>query len=152
MSSQPPTIPPVQPSVLPAAVAATGAGGDGHYAAYEEHAKTLRTWLAAYGIGAPVLMLSQKAVWEGLERTHSLRQIAILFILGSGLQVALAAINKSAMWACYFGEIEPKYVATWRYKVGLWLSERYIIDFVCDIVTITLFGYATYLMFLKLIP
>ncbi len=27
--------------------------GAGHYAAYEEHARTLRTWLVTYGIGGP---------------------------------------------------------------------------------------------------
>lgn len=125
-------------------------GGAGHYAAYEEHARTLRTWLVAYGIGAPVLILSQEAVWKQLTASGSLPLIAGLFLGGVVLQVILAAINKSAMWACYFGEIDPKYVGTRRYKFGLWLSERYIIDFACDLVSMGLFAWATYESFVAL--
>jgi hypothetical protein len=125
--------------------------GEGHYAAYEEHARTLRTWLVAYGIGGPVLILSQAEVWKRLAASGSLRLIASLFLSGVVLQVVLAAVNKSAMWACYYGELEPAYKSTRRYKIGLWLSERYLIDFLFDIAGMFLFAYATYLCFAALL-
>jgi hypothetical protein len=118
--------------------------GAGHYAAYDEHAKTLRTWLVAYGVGAPVLIVSTEAMWKQLVGTGVLPLVATLFLLGVGLQVLLAAVNKSAMWACYYGEIHPPFKKTRRYKVGEWLSSRYFIDFWCDILAIGLFCAATY--------
>jgi hypothetical protein len=126
-------------------------GGDGHYAAYEEHARTLRTWLVAYGIGGPVLILSQADVWKRLAASGSLRLIAGLFLSGVVLQVILAAINKSAMWACYYGELEPSYQSTRRYKFGRWLSEQYSIDLVVDLAGMCLFAYATYRSFAALL-
>ena len=129
----------------------TSEGGTGHYAAYEEHARTLRTWLVAYGIGGPVLILSQAEVWKRLAASGSLRFIASLFLSGVVLQVILAAVNKSAMWACYYGELESAYQSTRRYKIGLWLSERYLIDFLFDIAGMFLFAYATYLCFAALL-
>jgi hypothetical protein len=129
----------------------TAEPGEGHYAAYEEHARTLRTWLVAYGIGGPVLILSQAAVWQRLATSGSLRLIAGLFLTGVVLQVVLAAINKSAMWACYYGEVEPDFQYTWRYRVGRWLSERYAIDLLFDIVGMCLFAYATYRCFAALL-
>ena len=125
--------------------------GAGHYAAYEEHARTLRTWLVAYGIGGPVLILSQAAVWQRLARSGSIRLIAGLFLTGVVLQVVLAAINKSAMWACYFGEVDPDFQSTRRYRVGRWLSERYAIDFLFDTIGMCLFAYATYRCFAALL-
>ena len=141
-----------QPEAQPnASTPSTEDDGSEHYAAYEEHAKTLRTWLVAYGIGGPVLIISQDAVWKRLSESGALREIAACFLGGVGLQVILAAVNKSAMWACYFGEIDPKYRSTIRYSFGVWLSEQYAIDFVCDVVAMALFGWATYRCFTSLI-
>ena len=38
----------------------TEASGGGHFENYAEYAKTLRSWLVAYGIGGPVLFLTNK--------------------------------------------------------------------------------------------
>src|SRR5438105_15853414 len=98
---------------------ATPDDGEGHYAAYAEHARTLRTWLVAYGIGGLVLILSQDSLWKRLAASGTLPLIAGLFLCGVALQVVLAAVNKSAMWAVYYGEIEPSYQKTRRHKFGL---------------------------------
>ena len=122
----------------------TSDDGEGHYLAYLEHARTLRTWLVAYGIGGPVLILSQDSLWKRLAASGHLSMIAALFLCGVALQVLLATTNKNAMWAVYYGELEPKYQATRRYKLGLWLSSQYAIDFLCDFASLALFAYATY--------
>jgi hypothetical protein len=141
-----------EPGDPSSSTAKPGESGDGHYSVYEEHAKTLRTWLVAYGIGGPVLILSKDSIWTKLGETGLLRPMAELFLAGVVLQVLLSAVNKSAMWACYYGEIEPAYTITKRYKFGLWLSELYIIDFAIDLASMGLFAYATYLAFLALVP
>jgi hypothetical protein len=123
-----------------------------HYTAYEDHANTLRTWLVAYGIGAPVLILSQQEIWESLKKTHTLRLIAVLFICGVVTQVVLAAVNKTAMWACYFGSIDEDFSKTRRYRFAHWLSRQYSVDLLCDLGAMVLFACATYLTFVNLIP
>jgi hypothetical protein len=118
--------------------------GSEHYAAYEEHAKTLRTWLVAYGIGAPVLIVSEDQMWKALASTGVFPLITSLFLSGVALQVILSAANKSAMWACYYGQIEPTFKNSIRHRFGVWLSSRYFIDFCCDILSMALFAAATY--------
>ena len=121
--------------------------GAEHFEAYSQHSAVLRTWLVAYGIGAPALILSQDKIWVALSKSGLLPRIGFLFLFGVFLQVSLAAVNKSVMWACYFGEITPSYKKTKRYRGANWLSERYSIDLACDIGAMVAFAFATYLSF-----
>ena len=101
----------------------------------------------AYGIGAPALFLSQDKIWQALSISGQLPRIGALFLFGVFLQVLLAALNKSVMWACYYGEAVPGYKRTRRYKGASWLSERYSIDLSCDLGAMIAFVLATYLCF-----
>jgi hypothetical protein len=122
------------------------------FAAYEGHAKTLRTWLVAYGIGAPVFLVREPVVWKPVTESGFHRFIILLYLVGASLQVGLAALNKSAMWACYFGEKYPEYQLTQRYKVGSWISDKYSIDVVVDAIAIGVYVWATYLAFTRVAP
>jgi len=119
----------------------------GHFDAYSQHSTVLRTWLVAYGIGAPAPFMSQKEIWHALAKSGLLPTIGFLFLLGVFLQVALAAINKSVMWACYFGDIDPSYKQTHRYRCACWLSNKYSIDLTADLGAMVSFGLATYCCF-----
>ncbi len=41
--------------------------------AYAEHSKVIRTWFVAYGIGAPVLLLTNEALARTLKASGSVR-------------------------------------------------------------------------------
>jgi hypothetical protein len=43
----------------------------------------------------------------------------------------------------YIGEFNPKSKASRLYKASDWLSESYWIEFVGDVITLALFGWAT---------
>jgi hypothetical protein len=118
-----------------------------HFEVYSQHSSVLRTWLVAYGIGAPALFLSQDKIWVALAKSGALPRIGFLFLFGVFLQVLLAAINKSVMWACYYGDVAPKYKSTRRYRGACWLSERYSIDIACDLGAMVSFGLATFFCF-----
>ena len=118
-----------------------------HFEAYSQHSGVLRTWLVAYGIGAPALFLSQDKIWVALSKSGQLPRIGFLFLFGVFLQVFLAALNKSVMWACYYGEAMPGYKTTRRYRGASWLSERYSIDLSCDLGAMAAFALATYMCF-----
>jgi hypothetical protein len=119
----------------------------GFYAAYEEHSKTLRTWLVAYGIGAPVLLLTNEGLSERLTLAPNGPLIGMLFLAGVVVQVLLAALNKALMWTCYFIELYPDRRRSRWHQLAFRLSEQFWIDLSVDVVSLILFGYATWLAF-----
>jgi len=127
-------------------------GGDAAYAkelfaVYEGFSKDLRTWLVAYGIGGPILFVTHEPVWRAIGQSGFARPLALLFLGGVALQVILAALNKTIMWAAYYGETEVSFQATRRFRLATWLSRQFWIDFLVDLVSILAFGWATYLAF-----
>ncbi len=114
------------------------------YSPYEWHANTLRTWLVAYGIGAPVLLLTQDKLYDKVLISGVAQSIATLFLVGVALQVLLAFWNKTIMWICHYGETMPDFKKTCRYKIAEFLSEFYIVDFLCDLASIVVFAWATF--------
>jgi hypothetical protein len=116
------------------------------YQPYAEFAKTLRTWFVAYGIGAPVLMLTNKDLWAALQRSGSARSIAEFFLAGAFLQIFQALLYKHAMWTLYSAEITPTEKNDRTYKMADWLSSATWIEVVFDSASLVLFGVGTYLM------
>jgi len=111
---------------------------------YEEYAKNLRTWFIAYGVGAPVLFLSNESVAKKLASSHAAPKIVAYLLAGVSLQIVLAMINKNVMWACYWSSRYPEEAAKWRFRFAHWISGQYVIDVIVDIMTITFFGIATW--------
>jgi tagatose-1,6-bisphosphate aldolase non-catalytic subunit AgaZ/GatZ len=117
------------------------------YKAYEEYSKTLRTWFVAFGVGAPLVLLTNEKLSETLAASPLLPLLVAGYCFGVGLQVLVAIMNKNAMWACYYGENEPSFRSTRRYGLADWLSKQYWIDASVDLATAILFGWATYSAF-----
>ncbi len=124
--------------------------GAEHFKAYESYAVNLRTWLVAYGIGGPVLFLNQSTVWSQLTAGGRAPVVAGLFLTGVCLQVLLATLNKTVMWVCYYGEVEPVNKAKWYYRWSEWLASAFWIDFLVDLASLAAFAWATTLVFLAL--
>lgn len=123
----------------------------GFYQAYSDHARILRTWLVAYGIGAPVLLVTNKDISGALSMSGHARKIALCFLVGVALQVLLATANKTTMWMLYRGEESEEFRLRKRYRISDWLSDQFWIDFLVDVLAMALFGYATYQAFLVVI-
>jgi hypothetical protein len=146
----------VAPTGVPTAIAASvhAAAGvevsdaqdeESFYKAYEEHSKVLRAWLVAYGVGAPVLFLTNDKLSSTLSASSAAPAIAGLFLAGVAVQVLLATVNKTAMWGCYYAVRHPaKTRGRIRFRFAEWVSEQFWIDFVADIATLVLFGIATW--------
>jgi hypothetical protein len=115
--------------------------------AYSEYAKVLRTWFVAYGIGGPVLLFTNDALSRALKSSGKAKIVAVFFLAGVVLQVVLAAVNKVAMWALYYGEIQRTFKSRRRYKIGFWFSEAFWIHLSIDLVTMFLFALATWRVF-----
>lgn len=114
------------------------------YGSYEEYSKTLRTWFVAYGVGAPVIFLSNEALTTKVLSAPTSRCLIAAFFAGVLVQVILTIINKHAMWGCYYGEIKPEFQSTYRYKIADWLSSQYWIDIIIDFISLALLSYASF--------
>jgi len=84
-------------------------GAGEYFAVYEHYSNLLRTWLMAYGIGAPVLVLTNENLWKQVAASGSGSRIGWPFVVGVTLQALLAAANKATAWVVYFGQIRPEF-------------------------------------------
>jgi hypothetical protein len=116
---------------------------DSYLASYEEHSRTLRTWLVAYGAGVPLLLLSNEKLWQKLAEAGRAPAILKLFLFGIAVQTGLAALNKLIMWTLYYGELKPEYKRLRRFRFAEWLSDQIWIDFSVDVLTVLVFAVAT---------
>src|SRR2546430_1820740 len=95
----------------------------GFYEAYAGFARNVRTWFIAYGIGAPVLFVSNPEVWKKISAAGDGQAIAYLFLAGVVVQIVEAMIYKTSMWYLYVSELEHhENVTGWRYKFSDWVS------------------------------
>jgi hypothetical protein len=115
-----------------------------YFRVYEDYAKNLRTWFVAYGIGGPVLFVSNEGLAKRLASSHAGPAIAAFFLAGVVLQIALAMINKNAMWACYWSSRYPDEAHKRRFRFAHWISGQYLIDVGVDVLTTGSFAIATW--------
>ena len=117
-----------------------------YFECYAEFAKTLRTWFVAYGIGAPILFLSNKAVWETIKSSGNIKFIGLFFLFGVSIQVLEALLYKNAMWYLYRGEENPQIKNKMRYRVFYNISECYWLEILFDMITLVSFATATWMI------
>ena len=115
----------------------------GFYEPYADFARNLRIWFIAYGIGAPVLFVSNQDVWRKISASGNGRLIAYLFLAGVAVQIIEAIVYKYAMWHLYVGELDRQQTKGWRYQLSDWVSESNELEIVFDLTTLVLFGVAT---------
>jgi hypothetical protein len=123
---------------------------DNLFADYDEFAKVLRTWFVAYGVGGPVLLLTNEVARSHVATSGFARCIASDFLIGVGLQVLLALVNKTFLWLCYLAERRPERRTQPLYRVAEWFAYEIWIDLLVDCSSFVLFAYATYRVFMIL--
>jgi len=116
---------------------------EGFYAVYSDYTKTLRTWLVAYGVGGPVLFVTQDMIAKPVIESGKAFWIVCLFLVGVAAQVFIALVNKYVNWYLYnkADPTQPRNENVHR-RVD-WLSERIGLDVSMDIISIVAFGWAT---------
>ena len=129
----------------------------GHFANYAEYSKTLRSWLVAYGIGAPVLFLLSKDAPETISRSPHLKTIVTLFIVGVALQILLSFLNKWAAWNMYRGAFSKHlehigdtecdlHHTSKSYRIWFRINKQSWIDMVVDVGALSCFSVATWIV------
>lgn len=116
----------------------------GFFESYAKFSKILRTWLVAYGIGAPVLFANNDCVIKVIQDTKNGPYIVKLFLIGVSIQVFAALIYKYAMGYLYFGELDKYLKNKLIYKIADYLSESMWLEMIFDLSSIGCFLFATY--------
>lgn len=119
----------------------------GFYGPYSHYNNLLRTWLVAYGIGGPAVLVTNKDLFQSVASKGHLAQIGWLFLGGVASQVLIAFINKISMWYLNYADENPTFKDTSRYKISFAVSEVFWPDILADITSIGCIGYATFLLF-----
>ena len=118
---------------------------DEYFRVFEEYSKTVKGWFIAYGIGAPVLFLTQEKVSEKIIESGEAKLIVLLFLSGVVIQVFIALVNKWNNWYIYLKYDNSKeynhqgMLVTFCCK----LSRQVWIDILIDILSFCLFFFAT---------
>lgn len=118
------------------------------HAAYLEYNKTLRAWLVGYGVGVPLLLITQQHLLDKISGSGWRSHIGYTFLLGVALQVLMAFLNKWSNWYRYAEEVRidpppPSYLIA----VAQFIRQHPGIDVFSDIASIVLFSFATALTF-----
>lgn len=119
---------------------------DEHFDMYWKYATHLRNWFIAYGIGGVILFVKYAKVFASLTSDIK-REIVGCFLLGIGLQVLIAFINKTTQWVIYSKYADKESLT---YKFFDWLSNQFWIDVAIDVATFISFAYATIYLLYKM--
>ena len=119
--------------------------------AYQEHAKTLKTWFVAYGIGVLILLISRDLLWNALIKSGYAMLVGCLSLAGVSAQVLVVICNKVANWFCYYGEFKPAFKSKWAYKVSRWFEGQFWVDCSLDLITLATFFWVTVCLFKALV-
>ncbi len=112
---------------------------------YTAFSRDLRVWLIAYGIGAPVLFVSNAAIYDKVLQHGDGKLIVILFLIGVSFQIFEASTSKWMSWIQYSCKIDKKHKHL-RPLADYWFN-RIIPRFVVELLSIVSMVYATYLTF-----
>lgn len=115
--------------------------------AFDRYESMLRTWFVAYGIGGPILLMTQTSLSSRFLAAPNRMCIGILFLLGVAFQVIENFLYKMTTWYQYRGEVKPEIKSGCMYKFSKWVEDCYCIDLFFDFTTFVLFFIATFMVF-----
>lgn len=118
-----------------------------YYEPYKGFASSLRAWFIAYGIGAPILFLSNDSTRAAISNYEYNHALVLLFLSGVLLQAVEALLYKHAMWHLYMGEEKDSYKNSTLYKLSDKISEAYLLGVFFDIATVIVYGVGTWLAY-----
>jgi hypothetical protein len=116
------------------------------FIAYAEYSKTLRTWLVTYGIGGPILFISQEKIAIRLAASPYKSLIIYLFLIGVAAQISISLMNKWINWFAYNMDLNPPMSPNKVQAIVIWLANQFWIDMLSDIVSVIAFVVATALI------
>ena len=118
----------------------------GFYEPYAHFSRTLRAWLVAYGVGVPVILISQANIIETIKMSGKGMLITYLFLGGVLIQILASLIYKYSMGYLYTSELDSSIENTKRVKLANWFSEAFWLELCFDVSAIALFFIGTFIV------
>lgn len=115
-----------------------------YYEPYTYFSRTVRMWMVAYAIGAPVLFVSQEYVSEKISGSGEAFLITMLFLSALCIQIGSALIYKYALWFLHLGVDDANIQNSKGFLISNWLIKRLWPTVLFDISSVALFVLATY--------
>jgi hypothetical protein len=112
---------------------------EANFSVYVEYMKTLRIWLVAYGIGGPVLFITQSSISTKILESGYARWIVVLFFIGVIFQIIIAILNKYVNWYLYCYADSKDRINPKIYECCEKISTKIFIDITCDVISICSF-------------
>jgi hypothetical protein len=113
---------------------------------FTRYENMLRTWFVAYGIGGPVLFMTQDSLRRALAASPNARLIVIFFLSGLLVEVLENFLYKMCMWYLY-REAAKENNSPRMYTFSKWVENHNFIDIMFDLLTIAFFTAATIKVF-----
>ena len=114
------------------------------HAAYRQHTAALRTWLVAFGVGAPVFMGSSDDRWNKFVHAPNVRCLGSLFLIGVMIQIVSAGLDKYFDLFCLSRCLGIRDTTDLPARMGLWWMRNDWVSIIADLLTVALFGLAGY--------
>jgi len=92
--------------------------------AYKTFSRTLRAWLVAYGIGAPVLLVSQESVAVKLAGFDETRTIVWIFLVGVGIQILSTFLYKITLGYLFLNQRDELPSQTLMFRISRWIFRQ----------------------------
>ena len=102
---------------------------------YREYNRLLRAWFVGFGVGGPVILLTQEKLRVDLVQQGLLGFVVLCFLIGAASQILIAFINKVECWYCFYARFKPSFAATRTGRFMLRLDKQFWIDISCDVIT-----------------
>jgi hypothetical protein len=115
---------------------------------YREYNKALRTWFVGFGIGGPVLLLTNDTVLSRLVSGGWFRAVSLLFISGAGAQIIIAFVNKMTTWYGYYASMDAIFAKTKTGQFWIRIDKQFWMDIVCDLFSMIAFAGAIIILLL----
>ena len=117
---------------------------------YASFSRNLRGWLIAFGVGAPVLLVSQESVATRLSASPRFEFIVWTFFVGLTSQILAVFFYKMTLGGLYLGE-EGQYSKDGRWwKFCYWSYRQQWLELIPDVVTLVAYAVAVYMVVVAL--
>lgn len=117
------------------------------HSTYLEYNKTIRVWFVGYGIGTPVLILTQKHLYDQFTRSENAWLISMLYLAGVLIQVVSSIVNKWTNWVRYNEYLGLRTYPKWLHNFADSWRDTFWANAALDVVTALIFSGATFGVF-----
>lgn len=97
---------------------------DNYYSDLQKNSRDLKIWLLSYGIGVPALLLTNEELTVAVKDAGLAATITIAFLLGAGLQIFEAWLDKWSSHIQYAASLYDEYEGTEQDGEEVYVGER----------------------------